>query len=108
VDILYYPEESGHPEKTKVRGRAHLRPRPAARVQVTRTDLRLPCTRRAQAFMDEQVALVQQALRQAQSTGTGGVPIDIAVARQYGDSTVTMRAQARSPAPDAHITHSIH
>lgn len=47
--------------------------------------------------MDDQLALVQNAIRRAQSTATGGVPIDIAVARQYGDSTVTIRAQASPP-----------
>ena len=50
--------------------------------------------------MNDQVALVQEALARAQRAGTAGTPIDIAVARQYGDSTVTMRAQARRDEPD--------
>jgi len=49
--------------------------------------------------MNDQVALVQEALARAQGAGTAGTPIDIAVARQYGDSTVTMRAQVLPGAP---------
>ncbi|KAL3926100.1 MAG: hypothetical protein SGPRY_003462, partial [Prymnesium sp.] len=44
--------------------------------------------------MNEQVALIQEALARAQPTAQRGVPIDISVARQYGDSTVTLRTQS--------------
>lgn len=43
--------------------------------------------------INEQLALIKDALARARGAGVGGTPIDIAVARQYGDSTVTMRAQ---------------
>jgi len=41
--------------------------------------------------MDEQVALLQQAL--SRPVPAGSPPIDVSVSRQYGDSTVTMRTQ---------------
>ena len=43
--------------------------------------------------MNEQLALIEEAFRRARSQPLSGVPIDIAVARQYGDSTVTLRTQ---------------
>ena len=46
-----------------------------------------------QALMDQQLALVQEALRRAQFAPTGGVPIDISVARQRGEYAVTIHAQ---------------
>jgi len=45
------------------------------------------------SHMNEQLALVEEALRRSRSASLGGMPLDIAVARQYGDSTVTLRTQ---------------
>ena len=56
--------------------------------------------------MNDQVALVQEALARAQRAGTAGTPIDIAVARQYGDSTVTMRAQVRQLQAHTQVYHT--
>ena len=41
--------------------------------------------------MDEQLALLQQAL--SRPVPAGAAPIDVSVSRQYGESTVTMRTQ---------------
>jgi len=41
--------------------------------------------------MDQQLALIEDALRKARTTDLGGMPLDISVSRQYGDSTVTLR-----------------
>ena len=43
--------------------------------------------------MDEQVAILRDAMRQPH----GGAPIDISVSRQCGDCTVTMRGQLGAP-----------
>jgi hypothetical protein len=48
--------------------------------------------------MNEQLALIEEALRRSRAASLGGMPLDIAVARQYGDSTVTLRTQVTSPA----------
>eukprot|EP00966_Prymnesium_polylepis_P307592 7108909-Prymnesium_polylepis.2 len=80
------------------------RRRPAA---FTPRDARLtaPAASPTQSKMNDQVALVQEALARAQGAGTAGTPIDIAVARQYGDSTVTMRAQVRGGAHTPRTQH---
>jgi inorganic pyrophosphatase len=43
--------------------------------------------------MNEQLNLIEQALKRAQGASLGAMPLDISVSRQYGDSTVTMRTQ---------------
>jgi len=46
-----------------------------------------------QREMEEQLTLIEDALKRARLAKLGGMPLDIAVARQYGDSTVTLRTQ---------------
>jgi len=41
--------------------------------------------------MDQQLALIEDALRKARMSDLGGMPLDISVSRQYGDNTVTLR-----------------
>ena len=42
--------------------------------------------------MEEQLKLIEDALRKARGASLGGMPLDISVSRQYGDSTVTLRS----------------
>lgn len=49
--------------------------------------------------MNEQLALIEEALRRSRAASLGGMPLDIAVARQYGDSTVTLRTQVTQRLP---------
>ena len=42
--------------------------------------------------MEEQLKLIEEALRKARGASLGGMPLDISVSRQYGDSTVTLRS----------------
>jgi len=49
--------------------------------------------------MNEQLALIEEALRRSRAASLGGMPLDIAVARQYGDSTVTLRTQVPQRLP---------
>jgi len=49
--------------------------------------------------MNEQLALIEDALKRSRAATLGGMPLDISVARQYGDSTVTLRTQVPGDGP---------
>ena len=56
--------------------------------------------------MNEQLQLVSEAMDRARAMKASTLPIDISVARVYGDSTVTMRTQVAPGAPAPHMMRS--